>query len=326
LQNASSNAIVTQDGPGAAQITGVTIENCDIGFNQHTGDSGGFNPLVLIENATNTHILNNYVHDAASQGIGLYAFYAGQSIDGSVVSGNVVLHTVQQMSDGGAIYVNMRGTGDSGGHVTISNNFVRDYGAAGITGAAGIYLDDNSSNVTVTGNVVAPATEGAVSTGNLGATAFEIHDGNNNTIFGNIADLGDSGRAFAAVWYQDSASAAGMGNNTFTGNVVISNFAGSQSTNFTGQTGYTYFENSAGSNFAIAGNAYFNYGGGQVRTDGQSASDSNPIMANPQISGSAYQIANGSPVFSAPMSFSNIVVGWGPSGFVIPQSGTILSA
>jgi Ca-dependent carbohydrate-binding module xylan-binding/Right handed beta helix region len=326
LQNASSNAIVTQDGPGAAQITGITIENCDIGFNQHTGDSGGFNPLVLIENATNTHILNNYVHDAASQGIGLYAFYAGQSIDGSVVSGNVVLHTVQQMSDGGAIYVNMRGTGDSGGHVTISNNFVRDYGAAGITGAAGIYLDDNSSNVTVTGNVVAPATEGAVSTGNLGATAFEIHDGNNNTIFGNIADLGDSGRAFAAVWYQDSASAAGMGNDTFTGNVVISNFAGSQSTNFTGQTGYTYFENSAGSNFAIAGNAYFNYGGGQVRTDGQSASDSNPIMANPQISGSAYQIANGSPVFSAPMSFSNIVVGWGPSGFVIPQSGTILSA
>jgi Ca-dependent carbohydrate-binding module xylan-binding/Right handed beta helix region len=325
LQHASSSAIATQDGAGAPQITGITIENCDIGFNQHTGAEGGFNPLVFIENATNTHIENNYVHDGASQGIGLFAFYSGQSIDGDVVSGNVVLNTVQQMSDGGAIYLSMRGTGGSGGHVTVTDNFVRDYGASGITGAAGIYLDDNTSNVTVTGNVIAPPTEGDVSTGNLGATALEIHDGLNNQISGNIIDLGDSGRTLAATWFQDGGSLAGMSGNTFTGNVVISGFTGNQNTNFSGQTGFTFFENSPSSDFTIANNLYFNDAGGQVRTDGPTTSDSNPILGNPEISGPTYQIASGSPVFGSPVNFASIVGGWGPPGFVIPQTGTVSS-
>jgi hypothetical protein len=214
------------------------------------------------------------------------------------------------------------GTGDSGGHVTITNNLVRDFGANGVTGAAGIYLDDNTSNVTVTGNVVGPPTEGAVSTGNLGATAFEIHNGNSNSISGNIVDLGDSGRDWTAVWYQDSGSMAGMGGNTFTGNTVISDFAGNQNTNFTGQTGYSYFQNSAGSNFSIADNDYFNYAGGQTRSDGQSMSDSSALLENPQLSGWTYQIANGSPV----QNVSHVVGGWGPAGFVIPQTGTAPSA
>jgi hypothetical protein len=326
LQHSLNNAIKTQDGGGIAQVTGITIENCDIGFNQHTGGSGGFNPLLLIENATNTRILNNYVHDTASQGIALYAFYGGQSIDGSVISGNVVTHTVQQMSDGGAIYLNMRSTGDSGGHVTVTDNLVRDFGASGITGASGIYLDDNTSNVTVTGNVVGPPTEGTVSTGNLGATAFQVHDGNHNTISGNIADLGDSGRTFAAVWYNDSASMAGIGSNTFTGNVVISSFTGNQSTNFTGQGGYTYFENAAGSNFTIQNNIYYNYAGGQVRTDGAMASDSHPMFANPQLSGWTYHVATGSPALSAPVALPTIATKWGPPGFVIPQTGATPSS
>jgi hypothetical protein len=325
LQHASSSAITTQDGAGAAQITGITIENCDIGFNQHTGAQGGFNPLVLLENVTNSHIENNYVHDGASQGIGLYAFYSGQSINGDVVSGNVVLNTVQQMSDGGAIYLNMRGTGGNGGDVTIANNFVENYGASGITGACGIYLDDNTSNVTVTGNVVAPPTEGAVSTGNDGAAGVEIHDGLNNHISGNIIDLGDSGRTLTALWFQDSASLAGMAGNTFTGNVVISNFTGNQNTNDTGQSGFTYFENSPSSDFTIANNVYFNEAGGQVRTDGPTASDSNPILENPAISGSTYQIASGSAVFGSPVNFASIVGGWGPAGFVIPQTATVSS-
>jgi len=316
LQNSYSNAI---DAQGTNRNNNVSIENCDIGFNQQTGAEGGFNPLVFIENATNTQIKNNYVHDAVSQGIGLYAFYAGQSIDGSVISGNVVLRTVQHVSDGGAIYINMRSTGDSGGHVTITNNVVRDYGASGILGASGIYLDDNTSHATVTGNVVGPPTEGAVGTGNLGAAAFEIHDGNSNTISGNIADLGDSGRTWAAVWYGDSASAAGMGGNTFTGNIVTSGFTGHQNTNFTGQTGYTYFENSAASNFTIQNNIYHNYAGGQVRTDGATASDGNPIFENPKLGSWTYVLASDSPAYASPVNFQPIVGGWGPPGFVIPE-------
>jgi hypothetical protein len=321
LQHSFDNAIATEDDWRAPRINNLTIENCDIGFNQHTGAQGSFNPLVFIANATNTRILNNYVHDAASQGIGLYAFYARHSIDGSVIGGNVVLRTVERMSDGGSIYINMRGTGESGGHVTVTNNFVRDYGALGITGAAGIYLDDNASYVTVSGNVVGPPTSGSVGTGNLGAVAFEIHNGNHNAVSGNILDLGDSGRSWAAIWYQDSATVAGMSGNTFTGNVVISGFFGNQNTNFTGRTGYTYFENAAAA-FKIENNLYYNYAGGHVRTDGPITSDSNPIFADPQIGGWTYHVADDSPAFRWPVNFPRIVGGWGPPGFVIPQDGT----
>jgi hypothetical protein len=323
LQHAFANAITA---PGTNRSDHVTIENSDIGFNLHTGDEGGFNPLVFIENATNTQILNNYVHDGVSQGIGLYAFNAGESIDGSVIGGNVVTNTVQQVSDGGAIYINMRSTGDNGGRAIITNNFVRDYAASGVTGAAGIYLDDNTSNVTVTGNAVGPPTEGAVSSGNLGATAFEIHDGNNDTISGNLADLGDSGREWTAIWYQDSSSAAGMLGNTFTGNILISGFTGNQNTNFTGQTGYSYFENSAGTNFTISDNVYHNYAGGQMRTDGQNASDHNPIFVNPKIRSLTYNVEDGSPTFRPPVNFPHIIGSWGPPGFVVPPTRTTQSA
>jgi hypothetical protein len=324
LQNFAAYGIHSEGGPtfGVAAASGNTIENCDIGFNTATGwNTGGFYAEGA---APNTTIVNNYVHDLGSMGIAINTWFsAGDKIDGSVIANNVVLRTVERMSDGGAIYLSMHG-GDQTSHVTVTNNFVRDYGGPGVTGAAGVYLDDNASHVTVTGNVIAPPTQGTVSTGNLGATAFEMHNGNSNVISDNIVDLGDSGRALAAVWFQDSASVAGMGGNTFTGNVVMSDFAGNQNTNFSGQSGYTFYENSSSSNFTINNNIYFNYAGGQVRTDGPSASDSHPTTENPQISGWTYQIASTSPVLAA--GFAKIVGGWGPTGFAIPQTGTAPSA
>jgi hypothetical protein len=112
-----------------------------------------------------------------------------------------------------------------------------------------------------------------------------------------------------------------MNGNRFTGNIVVSGFVGDQNTNFTGKRGYTYFQNAA-ARFEIKNNIYHNYAGGRVRTDGPVASDSNLTLADPQIGGWIYHVAESSPVFREPVNFPRIARGWGPPGFVIPKDGT----
>jgi hypothetical protein len=297
---------------GEALVTKITVENCDVG---NGGNSGNTTAGILFENVADSTIENNYVHNMQGMGISLYAYYSGESLNGDVIENNVVLNTVQGLSDGGAIYVDMDGTGTSGGSVAITDNFVRDYGAPGHTDAHGIYLDDNASNVTVTNNVIGPPTVGA---GGNSQSAYLVHNGANDVFSGNIVDLGSSGQTFAAVWYKDGGS--GMSGDTFTNNIVVSDLTGSQHTSFSGVTGYTFYENSAGSNFTIADNVYYNYSGGQVLTDGPDASDSSPILENPMLSGDLYSVASNSPAFSSAVSFKAIAGNWGPPGFTIPTS------
>lgn len=301
---------------------GNIIENCDIGRNVVTNWNSG---AVFTEGASpRTTIRNNYVHDLGSQGIALSTWFRpDESIDGSVIENNIVLDTVQRMSDGGGVYIGMHG-GSQTSHVTVRHNFVRDYGASGVTGAVGIYLDDNASNVTVTGNVVGPPKEGSVGTGNLGAGAFEVHNGNNNVISGNIVDLGDSGRVISVLWYHGGEPVEfGMAGNTFTGNIILSDYPGRQHVNFGGVSENSYFQNlGPASNFKIADNLYFNRGGGIVNTHGPIASDTNPVFADPRISGWTYAVGARSPAFASPVNFVGIAGGWGPPGFVIPRDGT----
>ena len=298
-----------------------TIENCDIGFNTVTAwNSAG---IYVWDTAPHTSILNNYVHDVGSMGIAINPYNGGNTDDGSVISGNVVVRAVQRMADSGAIYVSGHG-GVQNAHVSITNNFIEDYGAAGVQQAHAIYLDDNANNVTVAGNVVGAPTEGGVVAGHDQATsAFFIHNGHDNHISGNIVDLGDSSQVSIAIWGFDGDSIAGMGGNTFTGNIVLSHFSGGLNTvPGGGNEGYVYYQNGVpASDFTIQHNLYFNYAsGGSVFSNGLIVGDGSPINANPQISGSTYKIAAGSPAFSGPVNFAPIVGGWGPAGFTIPAS------
>ena len=307
-----------------------TVENCDIGFNVVTSwQSAG---VEFEGTVPNTHIANNYVHDVGSQGIALFDNWSGSpgpgSVDGSVIENNVVLRAVQRKSDGGSIYLEQHG-GSVGSHTVIRNNFVRDYGAAGLSGQSGIYLDQGSNNVLVTGNVIGPPAKGSVGTGNAGAFGFQASTGFNVTFSGNIIDLGDSGRGFtAAFWYERGSGPQNATNGVvFSGNVILSGFTGNQNTNFTGETGISYYEHPSYPTLpTIQNNVYYNYAGGQVRTDGNRLSDSHPIFENPQISGWTYRIADDSPVFHSPVNLQPIVGGWGPPGFVIPRTGTAPSA
>ena len=275
LQHFNAYGIHSEGGSslGQAVTTGNTFENNDIGFNTVTSWSSGG---IFAEGASpDTTIVNNYVHDLGSFGISVTSWFAaGDSIDGSVIAHNVVTNTVERMSDGGAIYVGMHGGYQAPANgVQILDNFVSQTGAPGVGGVAGIYLDDNANDVLVSGNVIGPNNAGSGNASRADSEAFEIHNGHDNHITGNIVDLGSSGKEQTTFYFQDGGSFKGMSGNSFTGNVVVSDFSGSAHTS----SGFAYAEyNGVSSDYTIQNNLYFNYGGGQVLTDGQLASDAVP--------------------------------------------------
>jgi hypothetical protein len=112
-------------------------------------------------------------------------------------------------------------------------------------------------------------------------------------------------------------------NEVFAGNMVISKTSvPSLNTNLNGTClGYAYCQSSdPRDSFSIANNAYFNYGGGSIFSNGTVQNDTSPTKVNPRIGGHTYSIASGSPVFRPPVSFPRVIGGWGPPGFVIPMS------
>jgi Protein of unknown function (DUF1565) len=325
IQNCNTACIYT---PGNAQLSDLTIENCDLGFTH--ADTYTSNGAILIDNSINMTIKNNYIHDTFGNGMAFYAYNPGDSLDGTVVSGNVVLRSVQVLGDNGAIYFEMPSTGTSGGHVTISNNFTRDQGSANLLNASGtdivgIYLDGDTSNATVTGNIIGPPAVVKSSNANNTAAIF-VNGGANNVFTGNIIDLGTSSMVEVVNWNNDAGVPArtNTSGSVFAHNIVIADFSGKPKTTSSGVTGYAFFQQNkpSPSYFTIKDNLYYNYGGGAPPDNAQVVSDSNPTVANPQLSGVTYDLSATSPALSPPVNFPGIVGGWGPPGFRVPQNGT----
>jgi hypothetical protein len=324
LQNVRAAAFM---GSWSGGTPNLTIKWCDIGNNHDNNsafDFGGWTPLIALS-GRDIKFLNNYVHDTQTMAIGAYAYEVDDTVDGLEISGNVVLRAAQSKADSGAIYINMHSTNTNGGHVTIANNFIRDQG--GPSQVEGIYLDDRSSNCTITGNIIGPPRVGAVTDAtraNVSAIYSNSVSYKNssyaastgwNTITGNIIDLGDSARvSVGMLWGTD---------NVFTNNIVVSNFSGNQQTESQDcGIGYSYSGDSHhGSACTIENNLYYNYGSGDVQpTSCHIAEDGNPTIDDPGLSGDTYQIAADSPAFAAPVNFPGIVGGWGPPGFRISAS------
>ncbi len=312
LQHAVDNLTCHDD--GTTSISNLTIVNCDAGFNSAGSGSGGFPPCLMANGAKGVTVAHNYVHDCASEGIGLFAYQPGLVLDDVVVDSNVVLRAVQAVPDGGAIYL-IHHANYTASSVLVTNNFVRDYGSASVPNAHGIYLDEGTNHVVVRGNTI-----GAATVGSGKSTGCLIADGHDNHVEGNICDVGTSGIAWAGVWWYPGNEQFTPGNNAYTGNIVVSRFAGNQATNAFGVSGFSFVQvASPASDPTIAGNMFHNYGTGQVRTDGKPLGDGSPILADPLCSGNLYTLAPNSPAFAPPMSFAPIAGGWGPPGFVIPD-------
>jgi hypothetical protein len=268
---------------------------------------------IAIHASSDVTVTNNYIHDVAYMGIGAW----GGGMSNTTISGNVVLSSCAAAAqpggddmdggDCGAIY--LWDTTHASTNGVVKNNYVRDVnvssnGAGDYTGccATGIYLDDGMSNVTVSGNVV---------TG-IKSQCFVIHGGNNDTYEDNLCDLSVSEYQRVMTYQWDSLMLE-MTGNSIENNIIV---AGSTS------AGTGYSDNGTPTAPTIKNNAYYNYVGTQVDSSGSNGSDANPTYENPGISCWDPTIATSSPVYDTPVSFTKLVGGWGPPGFVLPQTGT----
>ena len=182
---------------------------------------------IWFTGSSNDTITNNLVQNVARGGIaGGSAIGMSDASYNDTISYNVVANANQTTSDGGGIYLagaQQNLTGD-----VISYNDV--YGTSSLGTAAsptlsflspsqlvsfGIYLDDYSSGVTVTGNLLHDNQGGIL-----------IHSGWNNTISDNILSNDSVVSLEAAVNNWRGPGIQAPANNVFTGNLVSNVTAG----------------------------------------------------------------------------------------------------
>jgi hypothetical protein len=339
------------DGGSGITINGLRLQNFDwIGIGVHGGTEGGRNFPVNVDTASGNIIKNNIIENgyggSAEASLNVYdnGGIAGDiTVPNTTVANNVIIN-----QNGAGITFGTGGFGPGAGNfsgltiannvllnsntlnldsapiclqdpdststnIVIRNNFIRDYGLDTTTGTRkGIYFDDGLSNATVSGNIIA----------GLGGYAFEYHGGHNDVVKGNIVDLEYPPQT--PVAYQMSNDNTPMTGNSFTNNIIIAADArGGDGGYLTGNGTFPQ----ADYLLKVTNNAYYNYAGGPVETgcaysSAVCISDTNPVRENPQLSGWTYAIAPGSPVYNPPVSFPGIAGGWGPPGYVIPQTGT----
>lgn len=313
--------------------SGVTVNGLQV---QHSKNEH------IVTNATNTHILNNIVHDSYnssnSGSITMFGTVTGSvaehnyiyngsnhgfqigtnngsgSIANVVINNNFIRNVCQVQDDCGAIYI-IDWTTPRSTNISVHDNYVIDAHSATGNNARGLYLDDGTSNVTLKNNIV---------TGLFG-TATTIHGGSSNTFTNNILDLVDDGED--TLFYQTSSVTGGltMSGNTFTGNIIVDGFS-------TANQGYTSDVSAGpvGNLLGITNNAYHSYGGGTMTTTGDSnvGSDASPVLVDPLLKCQTYMFQAGTvpPVsFPANNAWQGTPGYWGPIGFTLPRTGTLPS-
>ncbi len=225
--------------------------------------------------------------------LGGYAF--NQTFDS-----NIVLQTCQNMNDCAALYPGYIYNGiqnSQTGCCFVTNNIIGNSGASVSNRAAAIYLDNNSSNQTVTGNL----------TWGIMQMCIQIHGGINNNISNNVCDLSvvttENPVANNASWvwyiYTTDGYIGLMPGNSLTKNIIWNGNSGGT------PIGPIVFFQNPGNNLTPptdTGNQYFSLGGafpsyGNPPYVVDSAPiTTNPNFANPSLkTGAGFQAANPPP-------------------------------
>lgn len=267
LDNSATSAVEIKDGSNYDTFTNNVING--VGGTNVSG--GGF----YAHGINNDVFQNNLIENTAGAGIGIEDFGQGTTLNSyNTITQNKIINTSTSTisTDDGAIY--LLGRSDTDQHTTISMNFISNSG--NVNSAAhveGIYLDDNTSGINVTGNIVQGVQSDAV----------ELHGGYNNHFTGNIFDLG-TGTHTAALIQQPEADrpsflAPGLSNDSFSGNIIVSQQANPYYT-------YVYFDPQA-VNVPITNNLYWDAkipAGGLPDTYGVYFYASTPVGGLPTIS------------------------------------------
>jgi Right handed beta helix region len=323
----------TSSGGGLVTAISVSADNVTInGLSIHDfqyagiGSGGGVNNLLVENNLIfngyyysgssnpggiscygcgNTTLSHNVIHDMAQFGVSMSN--VNGDISNLLVTGNVVYNTCTAIADCGALYV--QDTKATATSLQFLNNYVHDgntFAGLGSNYGCALYADDCTSNVTESGNVI---------TGRNGSNTLMIHGGSNVHQIGNLTDLGTYAQHVAVFQTSGVAgcSSATMSGNEYENNIILG--AG-------GGGGYSLLSGSPVNAPTIKDNDYYSYGSTAISSGTGAYGDSDPVQENPQVSGWAYDIASGSPVFKSPVDFTALVGGWGPPGYALPETGT----
>jgi parallel beta-helix repeat protein len=300
LDGGNSVAVGVSISRSGITIQGLTIKNFTTnGIRAYNGSNLTINSNIVLNTTTtctwqtcgsadnillwadaNSTISNNYV--SGSTGFGIVV---GTVPGGGMIYGNHVFNTCTITSDCGAIYIAPANVGPAyttTGYQVIGN-VVGNFGSSQTNG---IYLDNDTSNITVSANIVYGP----------GTWALMIHGGQKNVIQNNVFDITDTSylgdyQDCVTSDNSDCIAAAAMSGNVFKDNIVYSSSPPPK-------TLWQYWNGSAAAiaNPALSNNLYYDTRGTMPNT--APIIDSAPIYANPLFINAAnqnYNLQAGSP-------------------------------
>jgi len=314
--------------------TNVTIDGLSLHDFQHSGfhSTGGDTNVILKdfiifnEYATNSNfsapggisfygpvgmtISHGVIHDTNSWGINITNPGSGSVLTNPHIDHMAIWNTCTAQADCSGIY-QVDATRQTGTGAQWTNNYIRDANTFATLGSgfgSAMYADDCATDILATGNVI---------TGRNGSnTAMLFHGGRNVRVNNNLIDLSTLGQSIVAFQTTTCPVNSNMDGNQVEHNIVISGAAGG---------GYNILSGSPPTAPTITANFYHNYGSGTLSSGGN-YTDASPTTGDPKLTCWSYVIDPTSPVFSAPVSFTDFDRTWGPPGFVIPQTGTAPSS
>ena len=245
---------------------------------------GAYSAIQLYSGPSNNQITHNLIENAQGGGIFLAGDYNRQMAN-NVIDRNILVNVNSNVVDMGAIY--LIDTPHTAVGNVVTNNIINGYGGAAyqsnITKA--IYLDNNMSNVLVSGNIVSGS----------GTFPITVHGGDHVLFNNNIFDISTAVNQWngGQFLYQDfeTGSEYGMSANSFNQNIVY--FSGGPVPPFLWWTDIP--ANAAPPN--VANNLYYAVSGAAV----PSTPDVNPAFANPQFANESagnYSMPAGGPAYA----------------------------
>ena len=276
LDNSATSAIEVNN-----QSNGNTFDSNLINGTGATGTTGGG---IFLHGANNNVISHNQVQNTAGMGIGIENWDSSTVNVGNSVIDNVIKNvgTSSQSLDTGAIY--LLGRSGVNTQTKISGNYIAStISTVNHPQIVGIYLDDLTSGVTITNNIVANTVD----------HSLQIHGGSNITATNNIFDLGS---ASGSTWGWDTAalfqsiSGHAMTNNVFSHNIITS----------TSPTPAA-FSNIDGGSPTIDNNFYMDLLNSHFQTFGPTMQETNAHYGNALFvnqAGGNYNLASNSPALA----------------------------
>jgi len=264
-------------------IYGAALHNSLIDSNTIDGvtgaNSGAFDAMQFWFGSSGNTISHNLIQNVDGGGIDFDNGATDPQINNNVIDSNKLVNVNRNTVDSGAIYIMDRTHSSTGNKIT--NNVIDGYGSGSMSDQTkGIYLDDGTSNVQITGNLLY---------GTAGEWGMQFHGGSNDVVQNNVFAL-QSGEKLAL--YQSVSGGTSMTGNDFQNNIVY----------YQGQPPDPLWQVS-GSGITMprdTTNLYYAANGAQVPNDG-SITDSNPFRADPQFTnpgGGDFSLSASSPAYS----------------------------